>query len=223
MMRGRWFFNKTKFGCRIPFILLVFIIKLIINIQGKALMSNVPPSKVSAFKLSGSLRYLSKAVFTKALIGENALIGHSSNELPGGLNLAEAALQSANQEDSSDCTKRLLCELQSKENLSWDEELLKNAVPSEIDYSSPTLQMNLAVALGLNNPQQCEVVFNRCQYDGGEIMNFLRKSGTSIEIDSEDMEYECNVLFLWTRKNKTVDDNVKRRTTDLMDMKSSLG
>ena len=37
---------------------------------------------------------------------ENALIGHSSNELPGGLNLAEAALQSANQEDSSDCTKR---------------------------------------------------------------------------------------------------------------------
>ena len=144
MMRGRWFFNKTKFGCRIPFILLVFIIKLIINIQGKALMSNVPPSKVSAFKLSGSLRYLSKAVFTKALIGgmqscvwrfvtilicilnniistriilsyyiiyllkilENALIGHSSNELPGGPNLAEAALQSANQEDSSDCTKR---------------------------------------------------------------------------------------------------------------------
>ena len=37
---------------------------------------------------------------------ENALIGHSSNELPGGLNLAESALQSANQEDSSDCTKR---------------------------------------------------------------------------------------------------------------------
>ena len=37
---------------------------------------------------------------------ENALIGHSSNELPGGLNLAETALQSANQEDSSDCTKR---------------------------------------------------------------------------------------------------------------------
>ena len=63
----------------------------------------------------------------------------------------------------------------------------------------------------------------RCQYDGGEIMNFLRKSGTSIEIDSEDMEYECNVLFLWTRKNKTVVDNVKRRTTDLMDMNSSLG
>ena len=54
-------------------------------------------------------------------------------------------------------------------------------------------------------------------------MNFLRKSGTSIEIDSEDVEYECNVLFLWTRKNKTVVDNVKRRTTDLMDMNSSLG
>ena len=51
--------------------------------------------------------------------------------------------------------------LESKENLSWDEELLKNAVPSEIDYSSPTLQMNLAVALGVNNPQQCAIVFNR--------------------------------------------------------------
>ena len=57
--------------------------------------------------------------------------------------------------------KRLLCELQTKENLSWDEQLLKNAVPSQIDYTSPTLQMNVAVALGRNNPQQCGVVYNR--------------------------------------------------------------
>lgn len=64
---------------------------------------------------------------------------------------------------------------------------------------------------------------NRCQYDGGEIMNFLRKSGTSIEIDSDDLEYECNVLFLWTKKNKTVIDTVKRHTSELMDMGSNLG
>ena len=54
-----------------------------------------------------------------------------------------------------------MCELQTRENLSWDEELLKNAVPSQIDYTSPTLQMNVAVALGKNNPQQCGVVYNR--------------------------------------------------------------
>ena len=54
-----------------------------------------------------------------------------------------------------------MCELQTRENLSWDEELLKNAVPSQIDYTSPTLQMNVAVALGKNNPKQCGVVYNR--------------------------------------------------------------
>ena len=46
-------------------------------------------------------------------------------------------------------------------------------------------------------------------------MNFLRKSGTSIEIDSDDLEYECNVLFLWTKKNKTIVDTVKRQTSEL--------
>ena len=54
-------------------------------------------------------------------------------------------------------------------------------------------------------------------------MNFLRKSGTSIEIGSDDSDYECNVLFLWTKKNKTVIDTVKRHTSELMDMGPSLG
>ena len=67
------------------------------------------------------------------------------------------------------------------------------------------------------------LLINRCQYSGDEIMNFLRKSGTSIEIDSEDLEYECNVLFLWTKKNKTVIDTVKRHTSELMDMDPSRG
>ena len=54
-------------------------------------------------------------------------------------------------------------------------------------------------------------------------MDFLRKSGTSIEIGSDDSEYECNVLFLWTKKDKTVIDTVKRHTSELMDMDPSLG
>ena len=54
-------------------------------------------------------------------------------------------------------------------------------------------------------------------------MDFLRKSGTSIEIGMDDSEYECNVLFLWTKKDKTVIDTVKRHTSELMDMDPSLG
>jgi len=212
-----------KFGCSVQIVGLLFTLYFINDIQGKKLISHMSSSKVSAFKLSGSLRFLSKAVFTKALIGDSIPIVKSGNELPVSETLAQRALRSANQEDSSDCTKRLLCELQTKQNLSWDEKLMKNAVPSNIDYSSPTLQMNLAVALGLNNPQQCGVVFNRCQYSGDAIMDFLRKSGTSIEIGSDDSEYECNVLFLWTKKDKTVIDTVKRHTSELMDMDPSLG
>ena len=51
------------------FAVLIFILYLAINAQGKKLMPHIPARKVSVFKLSGSLRYLSKAVFTKALIG----------------------------------------------------------------------------------------------------------------------------------------------------------
>lgn len=211
------------FSKQMTFAVLIFILYLAINAQGKKLMPHIPARKVSVFKLSGSLRYLSKAVFTKALIGDGVPNSKSGNGIPGGETLAQRALRSANQEDSSDCTKRLLCELQTMENPTWDEALLRDAVPSTIDYTSPTLQMNLAVALGLNNPQQCSTVFNRCQYNGGELMNFLRKSGTSVEIDSDDMEYECNVLFLWSKKNKTVIDTVKRHTAELMDMGSALG
>lgn len=225
MMRGRIFCNGSIFGSSIFLSIFTVVILYLVNItEGKKLISHIPNSKVNAFKVSGSLRYLSKAVFTKAIVGDSLPIGGNNipvsggNDIPAIKRLARKALLSSNQEDSSDCTKRLLCELQTKENLSWDEELLKNAVPSQIDYTSPTLQMNVAVALGRNNPQQCGVVYNRCQYDGGEIMNFLRKSGTSIEIDSDDLEYECNVLFLWTKKNKTVIDTVKRHTSEIMGM-----
>jgi len=212
-----FFCNGSIFGSSIYLAITTFIIfHLVDAADAKKLI--IPNSKINAFKVSGSLRYLSKAVFTKAIVGDSLPVrnGLIHNEIPAVKQLASKALLHSNQEDSSDCTKRLLCELQTKENLSWDEELLKNAVPSQIDYTSPTLQMNVAVALGKNNPQQCEVVYNRCQYDGGEIMNFLRKSGTSIEIDSDDLEYECNILFLWTKKNKTVIDTVKRHTSEIM-------
>lgn len=217
MMRGRIFCNGSIFGSSVRLVIITIIILNLGNVtDGKKLISHIPNSKVNAFKISGSLRYLTKAVFTKAIVGDSLPIRNSGgNEIPAIKRLARKALLSSNQEDSSDCTKRLLCELQTRENLSWDEELLKNAVPSQIDYTSPTLQMNVAVALGKNNPKQCGVVYNRCQYDGGEIMNFLRKSGTSIEIDSDDLEYECNVLFLWTKKNKTIVDTVKRQTSEL--------
>jgi len=217
MMRGRIFCTGSIIGSSIHLAIITIVILYLGNVtNGKKLISHIPNSKVNAFKISGSLRYLSKAVFTKAIVGDSLPIRNSGgNEIPAVKRLARKALLSSNQEDSSDCTKRLLCELQTRENLSWDEELLRNAVPSQIDYTSPTLQMSVAVALGKNNPQQCGVVYNRCQYDGGEIMNFLRKSGTSIEIDSDDLEYECNVLFLWTKKNKTVVDTVKRQASGL--------
>jgi len=162
MMRGRIFCNGSIFGSSIYLAITTFVIfHLVDAADAKKLI--IPNSKINAFKVSGSLRYLSKAVFTKAIVGDSLPVrnGLIHNEIPAVKQLASRALLHSNQEDSSDCTKRLLCELQTKENLSWDEELLKNAVPSQIDYTSPTLQMNVAVALGKNNPQQCEVVYNR--------------------------------------------------------------
>ena len=74
-------------------------------------------------------------------------------------------------------------------------------------------------------------------------MNFLRKSGTSVEIDNDGLEYECNILFLWSKKNNSVTDSnmipilgmlpndnnnsdtgtVKRHTSEEIDMDSALG
>ena len=67
------------------------------------------------------------------------------------------------------------------------------------------------------------IQFTRCQYDGPEIMNFLRKSGTSVEIDNDDLEYSCNILFLWTKKNNSAIDTVKRHTSEEIDMASAFG
>ena len=76
----------------------------------------------------------------------------------------ETAMRSAHLEDSGDCIKRLLCELQSKkdQDLPWDEILIKKSVASKIDYMSPILQLQLAVDLGTKQgPKQCSVVYSR--------------------------------------------------------------
>ena len=76
----------------------------------------------------------------------------------------DVAMRSAHLEDSGDCVKRLLCELQSKDdqNLAWDELLIKKSVESEIDYTAPILQFNIAVDLGIKQGvNQCSVVYSR--------------------------------------------------------------
>ena len=60
----------------------------------------------------------------------------------------------------------------------------------------------------------CILLHIRCRHSSVEIMQFLRKGGTSIEIYEDGAEYECNVLFLWSRKNNSVIDGAKRHATE---------
>ena len=116
------------------------------------------------------------------------------------------ALRSAHIEDSSDCIKRLLCELQSKNDvdLSWDELLIKGAISSAIDYTSPTLQFQLAVGLGRRQGlDQCSTVYSRCSFDSDDIMEMMRQRGTSLELSTEG-DRECTVLFLWNKKSTSI-------------------
>ena len=116
------------------------------------------------------------------------------------------ALRSAHFEDSSDCVKRLLCELQSKsEDLSWDEILIQNMIEPKIDYTDPTLQFSLAVDLGRKQDAlQCSIVYSRCVFDSDDIMELMRQRGTSLQLSDGNQQRECTVLFLWNKKsNKT--------------------
>ncbi len=49
------------------------------------------------------------------------------------LDMTESHLRSANVQDSSDCVKRLLCELNSVpvDDMTWDEELILRSVSNE--------------------------------------------------------------------------------------------
>ena len=70
MMRGRIFCNGSIFGSSVRLAIITIIILYLGNVtDGKKLISHIPNSKVNAFKISGSLRYLTKAVFTKAIVG----------------------------------------------------------------------------------------------------------------------------------------------------------
>ncbi len=73
-------------------------------------------------------------------------------------------LKSANIQDSSDCVKRLLCELQGKigdAGLDWDERLIYDYISPSLNYDSPIIQFQLAADLGSRNPEQCRVVYSR--------------------------------------------------------------
>lgn len=147
----------------------------------------------------------------------------------------EASLKSSHLEDSSDCVKRLLCELQAikDRDLSWDEYVIKKSILPVLDYSSPTLQFNIAADVGRQEGiDQCSIVYNRsvdktpgikktlkfgrfffrCVFDSSDIMKLMRQRGTSLELPTND-NYECTVLFLWNKKRPSTNRPVEFPTS----------
>eukprot|EP00095_Tigriopus_kingsejongensis_P005941 maker-scaffold316_size209483-snap-gene-1.38 protein:Tk05941 transcript:maker-scaffold316_size209483-snap-gene-1.38-mRNA-1 annotation:"PREDICTED: uncharacterized protein LOC103505216" len=160
--------------------------------------SGLPRSKSDIesprYTIGSALTYLGKAVLTNAL-----LAGRSFSILDD--------LQSASIQDSTDCAKRLICELKSKKELDWDEELIMQTIPPQLDYASPIIQFQLAADLGQKNPEQCSIVYSRCHFNGEDIMKLMRQRGTSLDIPTNP-EYDCTVLFLWNKKWKGSNDSV---------------
>ena len=77
-MRGWWVCsNWYSLGWSVPALMLVFALYLNPSIHCMKLVDHMP-RKVSAYKISGSLRYLSKAVFTKALTGGKTLLSNKT-------------------------------------------------------------------------------------------------------------------------------------------------
>lgn len=76
--------------------------------------------------------------------------------------MVEQALTLANIEDSTDCTKRLICELKRKPDPMWDERLIQKAVSDRVSFASPAVQFELAAEIGnKEGPKQCVVAFRR--------------------------------------------------------------
>ena len=44
-------------------------------------------------------------------------------------------------EDSSDCAKKLICELQAKEDPPWDEQLIKDSIATEVPSSQGPIRV----------------------------------------------------------------------------------
>ena len=100
------------------------------------------------FSIGSSLSYLSKAAVAKALKGRNY----------------DDLLDQCQFEDSSNCAKRLLCELQTEEDqeLEWDELLIKELVPVPLNLSDIVCPLQLAVTIGQNQGvEQCAKVYRR--------------------------------------------------------------
>ncbi len=114
-------------------------------------------------------------------------------------------LASASLQDSSDCVKRLICELRtrSERSFAWDEALIMRAIPARIDYASPVIQLELAADLGKRSrsADQCGVVYSRCGFDAEQIMGLMRQRGTSLDLPTDE-NYGCTVLFLWHQKDQ---------------------
>lgn len=169
---------------------------------GLASRDKIDPNS-SRYTIGSALTYLGKAVLTNALLGGR------------GFSILDD-LQSASIQDSTDCVKRLICELKSKPQLDWDEELIMHTIPPNLDYSSPIIQFQLAADLGQKNPEQCSVVYSRCSFNGIDIMKLMRQRGTSLDIPTSD-EYDCTVLFLWNKKwsvNNSTDNEDANETEE---------
>jgi len=130
-----------------------------------------PESESAKFSVGAALRYLSTAIYTKALLqGKLDFINHEyhgvhsepSDNDPD--KLFENAMMSASREDSDECVKRLLCELQGRldDELSWDERLIKKSVTPSNDYAASYPQFQFAAYLGeRQGSEKCNVVYTR--------------------------------------------------------------
>ena len=159
------------------------------SIEANLIKEGEGKDNLPRFSIGSALRYLSKSAFTKALIQVE-----SNGDI-------EFNLRQAHLEDSSDCVKRFVCEIQSKneQDLAWDENLFKKIISSDVDYESPILQFQLAADLGTKKSDRCSEVYNRCTLAYSDILELIRLKGTSLEINSE--KFGCTVLFLWNKKS----------------------
>eukprot|EP00088_Acartia_fossae_P008904 TRINITY_DN1428_c0_g1_i4.p1 TRINITY_DN1428_c0_g1~~TRINITY_DN1428_c0_g1_i4.p1 ORF type:complete len:173 (-),score=31.83 TRINITY_DN1428_c0_g1_i4:300-818(-) len=104
----------------------------------------------------------------------------------------------ANRLDYDDCGKKFLCLLAGNSDLEWDEKLIieKYSInPARMDYTSPTVQFNVATQVGKTNPENCENVYSNCISSLKEMQSFLRSQGLSIDIKGKSSD--SSLYFLW--------------------------
>jgi len=138
-------------------------------------------------EITNSLRELAGGAFLKATpFGNKQLIGKT----------VDRTFHYVSKLDSEDCSKKLLCGLAGKvDKLTWDEELMLQAFQSPIDYTSPYVQLRVAVEVGRKNVTNCKMVYSRCTLELHEMTKVLRRQGISFEIPGA--EKDCSVYFLW--------------------------